>query len=173
MDIARLLVIVVALTATIACASVIENPNAADPTPPAVGLTVNGIPGESLLDVPPQGASRTVPRATSLDFIATAKDAESGVASITIQGDIKKVCQNVNDASIGQVRTATVLVRQPQSPPSAVLDSRTAQLTVAWDYVNCMADFRPVAMSGELLATATNTAGKTAATGSFNFTFSP
>ncbi len=146
-------------------------PDAKDTSPPAVVLDVHGIPGSPILTVPAGGASRTLPRTATIDLVASGTDAQSGIDFVAIRGEIRKVCETP-DGQFGQQRTATVLTRVPLGPsPGATLTTRIVTLRVGFGFVSCSAGFRPVAMSGELHASATNEVGLTASSGSFDFSF--
>jgi hypothetical protein len=146
-------------------------PDPTDTSPPAVVLDVHGIPAESMLTVPAGGASRTLPRTATIDLVASGTDAQSGIDFVTIKGEIRKSC-TTPDGSIGERRTATVQARVPAGPsPGATLTTRIVTLRVGFGYISCSAGYRPVAMSGELRASATNEVGLTASSGLFSFSF--
>jgi hypothetical protein len=146
-------------------------PSGPDTSPPSVALDVNGIPGSSILTVPAAGVSRTLPRTATIDLIASGTDAQSGIDFVAIRGEIRKTCVTP-DGEVGQTRTATVLKRVPAGPsPGATLTTRIVTLSVGFGYVGCSSGFRPVAMSGELHASATNEVGLTSNSGTFEFSF--
>jgi hypothetical protein len=102
-------------------------------------------------------ATRQVPRGKTIDFIASAKDVESGIKIVAIRGRIDWICRQ---GDIGQKKTATILAQNPK-PPSTInppLDQLLAQFSVRYDeYSKCTSGFSLVSVSGTIHAEGANT----------------
>jgi hypothetical protein len=148
-------------------------PNPGDATAPVVTLDVDQLPGEGLLTVSSQPETRTgVPRSAQLALIAVAKDEDSGVAQVSLRGDITTRCAQP-DGELGQDRRAAILTIAPAgtatTEPAGAPNMRVVQMTVAFPYTRCEAGFEPVGMMGHLHAEGRNGAGATARNADFTF----
>ena len=150
------------------------DPDPNDTTAPVVTLDVDQLPNEPLLTVAAQPETRNgLPRTIRLGLIGVAKDPESGIASVSIQGDISTSCIN-QAGTLGQNRAATIFVAQPTGTTTTAAgglpDQRVVQMTVEFPFTNCTAGFRPTGMSGDLHVEGLDGAGLTAQNADFSFT---
>ena len=150
------------------------NPDPNDATAPVVTLDVDQLPNEPLLTVGTQPETRNgLPRTVRLGLIGVAKDPESGIASVSIQGDITTTCID-RTGTVGQNRAATIFVAQPTGTTTTAAgglpDRRVVQMTVEFPFTACNAGFRATGMSGDLHVEGRNGAGLTAQNADFSFT---
>jgi hypothetical protein len=151
------------VVAIAACGEQVPNPDPGDTSPAVVAMTAF-VPTTDPSHNEELGfttdccdATRNVPRGRTIDFLASAKDAESGIKIVAIRGRIDWVCRKGDD---GELKSATILVQNPK-PPSTInppLDQVLAQFSVRYgEYSRCTSGYSLVSVGGEIRADGLNT----------------
>lgn len=146
-----------------------------DQTPPSVLFTVSferpDRPADSL-EVGPAGETRgPLANSTILKLTGLGSDSDSGIRTVTIRGDVWKICDLGND--LEQRVNATVLAREPRgsvTPSPSPRSILSVALTVDMNYVrSCQGTV--IESGGALYVEVVNTVELTARSGVFRWTY--